>query len=211
MRSTGWASDLTTWDVGKQQFGVLPRSGARLQLGARADDRRLLRRGDGDLLTQDSSHPGWPGVPQPPSSPGRDPEGRLRAVGLFSGRCRDAPRSPKVFEHSGGSVLRQNLSGPAWPPPRWCSRSWSCNRRGGLPGCTPPGPYKVKEAATGWAHPLGGDPQGDVPAASTGIFVELVLASGGALGETMALAMLIGNERSASRSIAHQYLAPCSP
>ena len=63
-------------------------------------------------------------------------------------------------------------------------------------------PYKVKEAAYGmgttrWEAIL----RVMVPAASTGIFGALVLGFGRALGETMALAMLIGNSNQMSLSL----------
>ena len=63
-------------------------------------------------------------------------------------------------------------------------------------------PYKVKEAAYGmgttrWEAIL----KVMVPAASTGIFGALVLGFGRALGETMALAMLIGNSNQISLSL----------
>ena len=63
-------------------------------------------------------------------------------------------------------------------------------------------PYKVKEAAYGmgttrWEAIL----RVMLPAASTGIFGALVLGFGRALGETMALAMLIGNSNQISLSL----------
>jgi len=63
-------------------------------------------------------------------------------------------------------------------------------------------PYKVKEAAYGmgatrWEAIL----KVMLPAASTGIFGAVVLGFGRALGETMALAMLIGNSNQISLSI----------
>jgi len=63
-------------------------------------------------------------------------------------------------------------------------------------------PYRVKEAAFGmgatrWEAIL----KVMVPTASTGIFGGLVLGFGRALGETMALAMLIGNSNQLSLSL----------
>jgi phosphate transport system permease protein len=63
-------------------------------------------------------------------------------------------------------------------------------------------PYKVKEAAYGlgttrWEAII----KVMLPAASTGIFGGLVLGFGRALGETMALAMLIGNSNQMSLSL----------
>jgi len=63
-------------------------------------------------------------------------------------------------------------------------------------------PYKVKEAAYGmgttrWEAIL----KVMLPAASTGIFGALVLGFGRALGETMALAMLIGNSNQITLSL----------
>jgi phosphate transport system permease protein len=63
-------------------------------------------------------------------------------------------------------------------------------------------PYKVKEAAYGlgttrWEAIL----KVMLPAAATGIFGALVLGFGRALGETMALAMLIGNSNQVSLSL----------
>ncbi len=63
-------------------------------------------------------------------------------------------------------------------------------------------PYKVKEAAYGmgttkWEAIL----KVMLPTASSGIFASLVLGFGRALGETMALAMLIGNSNQISWSI----------
>ena len=63
-------------------------------------------------------------------------------------------------------------------------------------------PYRVKEAAYGmgatrWEAIL----RVMLPAASTGIFGALVLGFGRALGETMALAMLIGNSNQISLSL----------
>jgi phosphate transport system permease protein len=63
-------------------------------------------------------------------------------------------------------------------------------------------PYRIKEAAYGlganrWEVIL----KVMVPTASTGIFGSLVLGFGRALGETMALAMLIGNSNQLSLSL----------
>jgi phosphate transport system permease protein len=63
-------------------------------------------------------------------------------------------------------------------------------------------PYKIKEAAYGlgttrWEAIL----KVMLPAASTGIFGALVLGFGRALGETMALAMLIGNSNQVTLSL----------
>ena len=63
-------------------------------------------------------------------------------------------------------------------------------------------PYKIKEAAYGmgttrWEAIL----KVIVPTASGGIFSALVLGFGRALGETMALAMLIGNANQISLSL----------
>jgi len=63
-------------------------------------------------------------------------------------------------------------------------------------------PYRVKEAAFGmgatrWEAIL----KVMLPTASTGIFGGLVLGFGRALGETMALAMLIGNSNQLSLSL----------
>jgi phosphate transport system permease protein len=63
-------------------------------------------------------------------------------------------------------------------------------------------PHKLKEAAFGlgatrWEAILGVI----VPTASTGIFGALVLGFGRALGETMALAMLVGNSNQLSVSL----------
>jgi len=63
-------------------------------------------------------------------------------------------------------------------------------------------PYRVKEAAYGmgatrWEAIL----QVMLPAAATGIFGGIVLGFGRALGETMALAMLIGNSNQISLSL----------
>jgi phosphate transport system permease protein len=63
-------------------------------------------------------------------------------------------------------------------------------------------PYKIKEAAYGlgttrWEAIL----RVLLPAARTGIFGALVLGFGRALGETMALAMLVGNSNQVSLSL----------
>ena len=63
-------------------------------------------------------------------------------------------------------------------------------------------PYKVKEAAYGmgttrWEAIL----KVMLPTASSGILAALVLGFGRALGETMALAMLIGNSNQISLSL----------
>src|SRR5262249_47189616 len=63
-------------------------------------------------------------------------------------------------------------------------------------------PYRVKEAAYGmgttrWEAIL----KAMLPTAATGIFGALVLGFGRALGETMALAMLIGNSNQLSLSL----------
>ena len=53
----------------------------------------------------------------------------------------------------------------------------------------------------GWAPPSGSDPKVMVPTAAGGIFSAMVLGFGRALGETMALAMLIGNANQVSLSL----------
>ena len=63
-------------------------------------------------------------------------------------------------------------------------------------------PYKVKEAAYGMGDdPLGGDPQGHAADRQRRHLQRLVLGFGRALGETMALAMLIGNANQISLSL----------
>ena len=92
------------------------------------------------------------------------------------------------------------FSARAWPAPaccrrRWCWPSWCCRpitaiSRDALAAVPP----KLREAAFGlgatrWETILAVI----LPTASRGIFGSIILAFGRALGETMALAMLVGN------------------
>jgi phosphate transport system permease protein len=184
----------TTWDVGKQQFGVLPQIWGTLYSSLLA----LMIGGFFGVvmaifLTQDFLPPRLAQV-------FRTTVELLAAIpsvvyglwGLF------------VVEYLGWiPFFGTTLSGPGLAPaalvlaimvlPTVAAVSQDALRLV---------PYKVKEAAYGmgatrWEAIL----KVMLPAAATGIFGALVLGFGRALGETMALAMLIGNSNQISLSI----------
>ncbi len=196
----------TTWDVGKQQFGVLPQIWGTLYSSALA----LMIGGFFGVvmaifLTQDFLPPRLAQV-------FRTTVELLAAIpsvvyglwGLFVVVPAMRPVANWFFEHFGWiPFFGSTLSGPGLAPaalvlaimvlPTVAAVSQDALRLV---------PYKVKEAAYGmgatrWEAIL----KVMVPAASTGIFGALVLGFGRALGETMALAMLIGNSNQISLSI----------
>src|SRR5262249_43275055 len=172
-------------------------------------DRRRVRYRDGDL-----PYPGLPAAATRSRVSGRGgaarghPECRLRPVGTVRGRAVDAALGRcRVPALRLGPVLRADAhlsrAGPGRAPaslglaimilPTVAAVSQDALRLV---------PYRVKEAAYGmgttkWEAIL----KVLLPAASTGIFGALVLAFGRALGETMALAMLIGNSNHITLSL----------
>ena len=196
----------TTWDVGKQQFGVLPQIWGTLYSSALA----LMIGGFFGVvmaifLTQDFLPPRLAQV-------FRTTVELLAAIpsvvyglwGLFVVVPAMRPAANWLFDHLGWiPFFGSTLSGPGLAPaavvlaimvlPTVAAVSQDALRLV---------PYKVKEAAYGmgatrWEAIL----KVMLPAASTGIFGAMVLGFGRALGETMALAMLIGNSNQISLSI----------
>ena len=196
----------TTWDVSKQQFGVLPQIWGTLYSS-------LLALAVGGFfgvaiaifLTQDFLPPRLAQV-------FRTIVELLAAIpsvvyglwGLFVVVPAIRPAAAFLYEQLGFiPFFSSTLSGPGMAPaalvlaimvlPTVAAVSQDALR--GIP-------YKVKEAAYGmgttrWEAIL----KVMLPAASTGIFGALVLGFGRALGETMALAMLIGNSNQISLSL----------
>jgi phosphate transport system permease protein len=196
----------TTWDVGRQQFSVLPQIWGTLYSS-------LLALAIGGFfgvvmaifLTQDFLEPRLAQV-------FRTIVELLAAIpsvvyglwGLFVVVPAMRPVAGWLYEHLGWiPFFGTTLSGPGLAPaslvlaimilPTVAAVSQDALRLV---------PYKVKEAAYGmgttrWEAIL----RVLLPAASTGIFGALVLGFGRALGETMALAMLIGNSNQISLSL----------
>jgi len=196
----------TTWDVGRQQFGILPHIWGTLYSS-------LLALAVGGFfgvamaifLTQDFLPPRLAQV-------FRTIVELLAAIpsvvyglwGLFFVVPAMRPVAAWLFERFGFiPFFGTTLSGPGMAPaslvlaimvlPTVAAVSQDALRLV---------PYKVKEAAYGmgttrWEAIL----KVMLPAASTGIFGALVLGFGRALGETMALAMLIGNSNQISLSL----------
>jgi phosphate transport system permease protein len=196
----------TTWDVGKQQFGVLPQIWGTLYSSLLA----LMIGGFFGVvmaifLTQDFLPPRLAQV-------FRTIVELLAAIpsvvyglwGLFVVVPAMRPVANWLAEHLGWiPFFGTTLSGPGLAPaalvlaimvlPTVAAVSQDALRLV---------PYKVKEAAYGmgatrWEAIL----KVMLPAAATGIFGALVLGFGRALGETMALAMLIGNSNQISLSL----------
>jgi phosphate transport system permease protein len=196
----------TTWDVGKQQFGVLPQIWGTLYSSLLA----LMIGGFFGVvmaifLTQDFLPPRLAQV-------FRTTVELLAAIpsvvyglwGLFVVVPAMRPVANWLNEQVGWiPFFGSSLSGPGLAPaalvlaimvlPTVAAVSQDALRLV---------PYKVKEAAYGmgatrWEAIL----KVMLPAASTGIFGALVLGFGRALGETMALAMLIGNSNQISLSL----------
>jgi len=196
----------TAWDVGKQQFGVLPQIWGTLYSSLLA----LMIGGFFGVvmaifLTQDFLPPRLAQV-------FRTTVELLAAIpsvvyglwGLFVVVPAMRPVANWLFEYLGWiPFFGTTLSGPGLAPaalvlaimvlPTVAAVSQDALRLV---------PYKVKEAAYGmgatrWEAIL----KVMLPAAATGIFGALVLGFGRALGETMALAMLIGNSNQISLSI----------
>lgn len=196
----------TTWDVGKQQFGVLPQIWGTLYSSLLA----LMIGGFFGVvmaifLTQDFLPPRLAQV-------FRTTVELLAAIpsvvyglwGLFVVVPAMRPVANWLSDYLGWiPFFGTTLSGPGLAPaalvlaimvlPTVAAVSQDALRLV---------PYKVKEAAYGmgatrWEAIL----KVMLPAASTGIFGALVLGFGRALGETMALAMLIGNSNQISLSI----------
>jgi len=196
----------TAWDVGRQQFGILPQIWGTLYSS-------LLALAVGGFfgiamaifLTQDFLPPRLAQV-------FRTIVELLAAIpsvvyglwGLFFVVPAMRPAAAWLFERFGFiPFFGTTLSGPGMAPaslvlaimvlPTVAAVSQDALRLV---------PYKVKEAAYGmgttrWEAIL----KVMLPAASTGIFGALVLGFGRALGETMALAMLIGNSNQISLSL----------
>ena len=196
----------TTWDVGRQQFGILPQIWGTLYSS-------LLALAIGGFfgvamavfLTQDFLEPRLAQV-------FRTIVELLAAIpsvvyglwGLFVVVPAVRPVAGWLYDHLGWiPFFGTTLSGPGMAPaslvlaimilPTVAAVSQDALRLV---------PYKVKEAAYGmgttrWEAIL----RVRLPAASTGIFGALVLGFGRALGETMALAMLIGNSNQISLSL----------
>jgi len=196
----------TTWDVGRQQFGILPQIWGTLYSS-------LLALAIGGFfgvlmaifLTQDFLEPRLAQV-------FRTTVELLAAIpsvvyglwGLFVVVPAMRPVASWLYDHFGWiPFFGTTLSGPGMAPaslvlaimilPTVAAVSQDALRLV---------PYKVKEAAYGmgttkWEAIL----RVLLPAASTGIFGALVLGFGRALGETMALAMLIGNSNQISLSL----------
>jgi len=196
----------TTWDVGRQQFGILPHIWGTLYSS-------LLALAVGGFfgiamaifLTQDFLPPRLAQV-------FRTIVELLAAIpsvvyglwGLFFVVPAMRPAAAWLFERFGFiPFFGTTLSGPGMAPaslvlaimvlPTVAAVSQDALRLV---------PYKVKEAAYGmgttrWEAIL----KVMLPAASTGISGALVLGFGRALGETMALAMLIGNSNQISLSL----------
>jgi phosphate transport system permease protein len=196
----------STWDVGRQQFGVLPHiwgtvysSFLALIIGGFFGVAMAI------FLTQDF-------LPPRLATVFRTVVELLAAIpsvvyglwGLFVVVPAIRPVAGFLFEHFGFiPFFGTTLSGPGMAPaalvlaimvlPTVAAVSQDALRLV---------PYKVKEAAYGmgttrWEAIL----KVMVPAAATGIFGALVLGFGRALGETMALAMLIGNSNQISLSL----------
>jgi phosphate transport system permease protein len=201
----------TTWDVGRQQFGVLPHiwgtmysSLLALAIGGFFGIAMAI------FLTQDFLPPRLAHV-------FRIVVELLAAIpsvvyglwGLFVVVPAMRPLADAAYQHLGWiPFFGTTLSGPGLAPaslvlaimilPTVAAVSQDALRLV---------PYRVKEAAYGmgttrWEAIL----KVLLPAASTGIFGALVLGLGRALGETMALAMLIGN----SNQIALSLFAPAN-
>jgi phosphate transport system permease protein len=196
----------TTWDVGRQQFGILPQIWGTLYSS-------LLALAIGGFfgvamaifLTQDFLPPRLAQV-------FRTIVELLAAIpsvvyglwGLFVVVPAMRPIAGFLYERLGFiPFFGSTLSGPGMAPaalvlgimvlPTVAAVSQDALRLV---------PYKVKEAAYGmgttrWEAIL----KVMLPAAATGIFGALVLGFGRALGETMALAMLIGNSNQISLSL----------
>jgi phosphate transport system permease protein len=196
----------STWDVGRQQFGILPQiwgtlysSFLALAVGGFFGVAMAI------FLTQDF-------LPPRLAQGFRTIVELLAAIpsvvyglwGLFVVIPAMRPAANWLFERLGWVPLfGTTLSGPGMAPaalvlaimilPTVAAVSQDALRLV---------PYKVKEAAYGmgatrWEAIL----KVMLPAASTGIFGALVLGFGRALGETMALAMLIGNSNQVSLSL----------
>ena len=196
----------TTWDVGRQQFGILPQiwgtlysSFLALAIGGFFGVAMAI------FLTQDFLPPRLAQV-------FRTIVELLAAIpsvvyglwGLFVVVPAMRPIAGFLYERLGFiPFFGSTLSGPGMAPaamvlaimvlPTVAAVSQDALRLV---------PYKVKEAAYGmgttrWEAIL----KVMLPAAATGIFGALVLGFGRALGETMALAMLIGNSNQISLSL----------
>jgi phosphate transport system permease protein len=196
----------TTWDVGRQQYGILPAIWGTLYSS-------LLALAIGGFfgvamaifLTQDFLPPGLAAV-------FRVTVELLAAIpsvvyglwGIFVVVPIIRPPANWLHEHLGWiPVFGSTLSGPGLLPaalvlaimvlPTVAAVSQDALRLV---------PYRVKEAAYGmgatkWEAIL----RVMLPAAATGVFGALVLGFGRALGETMALAMLIGNANQLTLSL----------
>lgn len=196
----------TTWDVGRGHFGILPAIWGTIYSSFLA----LLIGGFFGIvmaifLTQDFLPPRLAVV-------FRTTVELLAAIpsvvyglwGIFFVVPAIRPTANWLYEHLGGiPIFGSTLSGPGLLPaalvlaimilPTVAAVSQDALRQV---------PYRVKEAAYGmgttrWEAIL----RVMLPTAATGIFGALVLGFGRALGETMALAMLIGNSNQLSLSL----------
>ena len=105
-------------------------------------------------------------------------------------------------KNSAGSLFSTSLSGPGLAPAALVWPSRSTHGRVHFRGRAAPIPYKVKGGRLRHGHhPLEAILKVMLPTASSGILAALVLGFGRALGETMALAMLIGNSNQISLSL----------
>ena len=201
----GFLTD-TTWDVGKSQFAILPQIWGTMYSSLLA----LVIGGFFGVviaifLTQDFLRPGFAQV-------FRMIVELLAAIpsvvyglwGIFVVVPAIRPVADWLFGHFGWvPFFSTTLSGPGMLPaslvlaimilPTVAAVSQDALRLV---------PYKIKEAAYGmgttrWEAIL----QVMVPTAKTGIFGGLVLGFGRALGETMALAMLVGNSNRITLSL----------
>jgi phosphate transport system permease protein len=196
----------TSWNVQTGQFGILPQIWGTLYSSLLA----LLLGGVFGIAIAIFPDPGLPAQPAGGSfshhhrAAGRDSLGRFRPVGHLRADPLLRPVANWLHANLGGvPFFGTSLSGPGLAPaalvlaimilPTVASISVDALRQI---------PYKVKEAAYGmgttrWEAIL----KVMLPTASSGILAALVLGFGRALGETMALAMLIGNSNQISLSL----------
>ena len=192
------------WDVQKSQFGILPQIWGTLYSSLLA-----LLIGGRRHHDRDFSDAGLPAssVRHKLSNPDRDArrhsERRLRSLGHFCRHPFLRPAAAWLHQNFGRSFLLDfaERSGSVAGGARARDHDFA-DGGGDLPGCDYLVPYKIKEAAYGmgttrWEAIL----KVIVPTAAAGISSALVLGFGRALGETMALAMLIGNANQLSLSL----------
>ncbi|MEW6039863.1 MAG: phosphate ABC transporter permease subunit PstC [Pseudomonadota bacterium] len=196
----------TTWDVNQRQFGILPEIWGTLYSSVLA----LIVGGFFGIamaifLTQDFLPPRWAlGFRLAVELLAAIPSVVYGLWGIFVVVPAIRPMAAWLHEELGWlPFFSTSLSGPGMLPaslvlaimilPTVAAVSQDALRSV---------PYRIKEAAHGlgatrWEAIL----RVIVPTASTGIFGALVLGFGRALGETMALAMLVGNSNQISLSL----------